>query len=405
MIREELYQYISQLEIIDCHEHLQEEWALLEEKADFTTMVYQYCRGDFAAAGMSPEEEAQLYGDATPPERKWEIYAKYYPYVADTSYMKASRLALRHHYGIEELTAENYSYVSKKIQEQRKPGIYKRMLADSKIKCVMNNGGDDRIPCGVYVGKNTDELKSVPRVPYHPESADFKKEGTFYSGVTSLEGLDARAQQFVQRVKEAGGHGLKVMNGYPYEEVDEIKAQSELVRLLDEGGSSVSLYWYVLDRILEEAARLDLPIAVHTGYWGDFRAHSPEKYLPLIDRHPENRFDVFHLGYPYVKQSLMLAKTRANVVLDLCWTYIISQQFAYDSLCQIIDLLPMNKVLGFGGDLRAPERIWGHREMMNQTMSRVLAAKVEDGTLTLERAKRWAYAMLVENPIRFYGLE
>ena len=156
--------------------------------------------------------------------------------------------------------------------------------------------------------------------------------------------------------------------------------------------------------VLREAEKADLPVSVHTGYWGDYRDHSLENYIPLFFKYPNLRFDVFHLGYPLVKQSLLLAKTFPNVNIDLCWTYIISQQFAYDSLCQMIDFLPRNKVMGFGGDFINIERVYGHRIMMNETVSKALAAKVEDGSITLEKAKIWARAMLVENPKAFYNV-
>ena len=60
--------------------------------------------------------------------------------------------------------------------------------------------------------------------------------------------------------------------------------------------------------------------------------------------------------------------------------------------------------MGFGGDYRVCEKIYGHRELMTQTMSRALADKVDDGTITLERAKVWAKAMLWDNPVSFYNL-
>ena len=46
-----------------------------------------------------------------------------------------------------------------------------------------------------------------------------------------------------------------------------------------------------------------------------------------------------------------------------------------------------------------------HRKIMDRTMALALADKVADGTLTLAQAKRWAKAMLWDNPVRFYGLQ
>ena len=44
-------------------------------------------------------------------------------------------------------------------------------------------------------------------------------------------------------------------------------------------------------------------------------------------------------------------------------------------------------------------------KMMDRTMALALADKVADGTLTMAQAKRWAKAMLWDNPVRFYGIK
>jgi len=402
----ELLEYISNTEVIDCHEHLISEERALAETVDFSLLIDQYCSRDFESAGMRAEEKNALYHSNTPPEQKWKIFSEYYPIVADTAYFKASRIVLRHDFGVEELTKDNYQNISAQIQARRQPGYYKKILKDCRIRTVLNNTDHPDIPAGSYFHPSNEQLKTVVRVPNPPDREAFLSPGTFFSGIKSTTELDERAAAYVSTVAGIGAKGIKVMNDIPYIPATAAESTQELEQLLcgRHNGVGVRVYWYVLDRILDYAAKIDMPVAVHTGYWGDFRLQSPEKYLPWIDAHPNNRFDLFHLGYPYVKSSLMLAKARPNVVLNLCWTYIISQQFAFDSLCQIFDLLPLNKVLGFGGDFHCIERVYGHRIMMNETMAKALAAKVTDGTLSMERAKRWAQAMLVDNPKAFYNV-
>ena len=85
---------------------------------------------------------------------------------------------------------------------------------------------------------------------------------------------------------------------------------------------------YVVDEIVRFAADEDLVVCVHTAYWGDFRMLDPAHMIPVLQRHPKTRFDIYHLGYPYVRDALMLGKGFSNVWLNLCWTHIISQHFA-----------------------------------------------------------------------------
>jgi len=89
----------------------------------------------------------------------------------------------------------------------------------------------------------------------------------------------------------------------------------------------------------------------------------------------------------------------------MCWTYIISQKFAYDVLTKLFDFMPMNKVMGFGADYYVIEKVYGHKEMMCQTMSRALGDKVYEGVLTVDDAQKWAKALLWDNPVKAYGLK
>ncbi len=408
MVRQELYEYISGLEIVDCHEHIIDERVAVEAKADFSLLVDQYNRRDFQSAGMKPEDLEALYHPDTDPERKWSIYEEWRPYVEDTSYTKASRIVLKHDFGVDALTKDNYRWISEELQARRQPGFYKKKFQECGIRVALN---DELVPYVQRFRESTELLRRVIRVPFVPDGAqlaeaDSTESGSFYTGITSLEDLRERAKDYVRTLKRLDSKGIKLMLGLPYEYVDDVEAAAELQRLRRSPTEerSVRLFWYMVDLVLDEAGKVDLPVSVHTGYWEDFRGYSPEGYIPLIYRHPDVRFDLFHLGYPYVKSSLLMAKNFPNVCIDLCWTYIISQQFAYDALCQIVDFLPRNKVHGFGGDFIEIERVYGHRMMMNETMSAALAAKVADGTLSPERAKLWARSMLVDNPASFYGV-
>ena len=403
LLRQELYEYISGLEIVDCHEHIINEKLAVETKADFTLLVCQYNRNDFLSAGMKREDWEMLYAPETDLEHKWKIYEKWAPYVEDTSYSKATRIVLQHNFGVDALTKENYRWISEEVQARRQPGYYKKTFQDCGIRVALN---DDLIPYAQRFPENTDLLKRVVRAPDVPDGVQMVNEGFFYNGVTCLSDLRERVEGYIRTLKKLDNKGIKLMFGLPYESVGDIEAAAELQRLLRSPTEerSTKLFWYTVDLVLDEAAKEDLPVSMHTGYWEDFRGFSPEGYIPLFFRHPDVRFDLFHLGYPYVKSSLMLAKNFANVHIDLCWTYIISQHFAKDALCQIIDFIPRNKVHGFGGDFINIERVYGHRMMMNETMSAALAEKVADGTISLERAKLWARSMLVDNPAAFYNV-
>jgi hypothetical protein len=70
-----------------------------------------------------------------------------------------------------------------------------------------------------------------------------------------------------------------------------------------------------------------------------------------------------------------------------------------------VDLVPRNKVLGFGGDYQVVEKVYGHLVMARDNIAAALAAKVAQGAMSREDASAWVRALLWENPRAVYGLE
>jgi len=153
-------------------------------------------------------------------------------------------------------------------------------------------------------------------------------------------------------VKDQGAVGLKMVSN-PYKAPSREDGVCAFNRLRDGVESRLPvpnpLRDYVVDQTISFAAEHSLVIAVHTGYWGDVRTLDPLHMIPILQRHPKVRFDIYHLGYPWVRETLMLGKGFSNVWLNLCWTHIISQRFATSALDEAIDLVPMNKLIAFGG--------------------------------------------------------
>jgi len=113
---------------------------------------------------------------------------------------------------------------------------------------------------------------------------------------------------------------------------------------------------------------------------------------------------VFHVGYPYVREAIMLGKSRGNVYLNMCWTYLISPHFAYDALVEMLEMVPGHKITGFGGDYFVVEKTYGHLVLAREVIARALATKITDGWFTFEQAITMAKKMLYDNPKALYHL-
>jgi hypothetical protein len=72
---------------------------------------------------------------------------------------------------------------------------------------------------------------------------------------------------------------------------------------------------------------------------------------------------------------------------------------------ELIDMVPINKIIAFGGDYGKPvEKVYGHLVMAREDISSVLANRVNEGSFTeneaIEIARMWFY----DNPKELYGL-
>ncbi|MEM2428834.1 MAG: amidohydrolase, partial [Candidatus Bathyarchaeia archaeon] len=118
------------------------------------------------------------------------------------------------------------------------------------------------------------------------------------------------------------------------------------------------------------------------------------------------KFDLYHAGIPWVRELGVIGKTFPNVWLNLCWCHVISQEMARSALDEWIDLMPITKIIGFGGDYSIPvEKIYGHLVMAKEDIAEVLARRISRGLMkrseALEIARMWFY----ENPVELYGLK
>jgi uncharacterized protein len=74
-------------------------------------------------------------------------------------------------------------------------------------------------------------------------------------------------------------------------------------------------------------------------------------------------------------------------------------------LSEWIDLVPVDRLLGFGSDVGKPELIYGHLVMARACLADVLAEKVERDFLSKAAALDVARLMLRDAPLALYRLE
>lgn len=78
---------------------------------------------------------------------------------------------------------------------------------------------------------------------------------------------------------------------------------------------------------------------------------------------------------------------------------LLSIQYILDLL---IELLPSNKIFGFGGDYFFIEGTYGAQKIARKAITQVLYNRVKDKYFTFEEAIEFAHRVLYENPKNIY---
>ena len=106
-----------------------------------------------------------------------------------------------------------------------------------------------------------------------------------------------------------------------------------------------------------------------------------------------------------VRDAVLIGKNFPNVSLNLTWCSVISQQLTYRMLAEIIDMVPDNKIIAFGGDYRCcVQKVYGHLVMAREVIAAALADRIETGDFDKEYALHLAKLWFHDNPKRIYHL-
>jgi predicted TIM-barrel fold metal-dependent hydrolase len=210
--------------------------------------------------------------------------------------------------------------------------------------------------------------------------------------------------------------GIKLAHAYRRTLHSEAVPETEAARLFAKALAGGEMPWaerkavedHVIFFLAECCAEMGQVFQIHTGVqgtWGWVPDSDPLLLLPLIHRFKSVKFDLFHAGYPYSRDLGMLAKHAPNVWLNMAWMYVITMEGSRQTLSEWIDLVPGERLLGFGSDVGWPEFIYGHLVMARACLADVLATKVERDFLSEEAAVSLVQQMLRGNALRLYGLD
>lgn len=412
---------VNKIRIIDGHEHIITFEDRKKQNVDLFGLLH-YLDSDMITAGMEPGE---LDNPQFSNEEKAVLFLKYWQRTRNTTYAKMFKIVAEELYGLEKWDVNGLLEMNEKVRQNTQD-------ADWYRKVLKERSGID--------------LALTLQLPEtHTTQVDFE----LFRPVMFLDfTYKIRSLKDIEEIEKEAKTGVHTFNDY-LNAVDAI-----LKRFVDGGMVATKLghaYWrslacgkptlfeaemsfnrirtsaigecstpdqlrpmqdYLIHFIIQRSIAYGMPIQIHTGH------HEPSQtvngniitnshvtgLLPLLLEYKEAKFVLLHSGLPYQQEYLSIAKNFTNVYTDLTWLYIISPTAARQILHQMIEMVPANKILGFGGDYIYVEGAYSHQKLMRNVLTGVLSEKVTEGALEEEEAVIIAEKILRNNLIDLYNL-
>ncbi|MCX8189304.1 MAG: amidohydrolase [Nitrososphaeria archaeon] len=428
-----LYEFIENLWITDSHEHTVQEVERVSSEADpLQILLSQYASSDLISSGLSLEDYVRALNLNVPLKERWRLIEPFWDKAKNTTYFEVIKIALNDLYDISELDENTIEVLAEKMRSLNKIGFYKWVLKDkAKIRISIFDGIADivdvdreffvpvvRLEDFILLRSREDvrRLSKSIKIPIHSlkglESALESKVQSIINKIVGFKiALAYRRDIHFEKVtfNDAERVFNKIMS---YERTFIRYTSPDGIRLTMSDEISVEeslpLQDYMVHKILEMASKYKLPVQVHTGLQeGNLNLVSNSNPLHLANLFMEYydvKFDIFHGAYPYVRELAVLAKNFPNVYVDLCWLHAVSSSSVKYALNELLDMVPANKIIGFGGDYKHVEGVYGHSRLARKNVAEVLQDKVDRGHFSLDEAENIAKMLLHDNLLEVFRL-
>ena len=415
---ENIYDYVSTLEIIDTHEHLPHREAQRPLETDILReYLTHYFSCDLVSAGLSVKELERCRDISLPIMERWDVLEPYWNAARNTGYGMSLDITVQELYGQIKICRNTIEELNARFMKTLSPGHFEKVLKETaKIKTSLVDGCKGRSECDARF------FTPVFRLDMH---RGYAKRGAFRilaeeSGIkiNCFNDWLAATEKEMDRAIEDGCAALKIGDAYNrsllYPHVSKKDAENEFNRVVSSKDDDIIDFGeifqnFMLHYVLTLANKRNLTVQIHTGLQegnGNMIANADPTLLNnLFLEYSDVVFDIFHMGYPYEHMMSALAKNFTNVNIDMCWANIISPTASINALVEWIDCVPVNKISAFGGDYCFIDGVVGHSRIARRNISKALSIKVDTGCFDVDRAKEIARMLFIDNPERIFKLK
>lgn len=403
----ELLDRIKKLPVIDTHEHMTYEKDFLRGEYDFTSLM-SYVGLDIGMAGFTRDlwgaaQSSVKSGESI--EDKWKRIKPFWNYVNTGTYGRAYRRLLKLFFDVDDLDDNTVHEISGKIKDYQYEGVYDEYLHQKYgIRAMINVHNHTPLPEPQHFAPTFCIDEGLPA---------FSRKGLGENPPKNFDEYKELLQARVRAAAQNGAVALKIgwfarQRRLDFVEHPSAEIEQSYSYLLNEADGDWlnsetkerlkpfqdAHFWAAF----AVAGEIGLPIQIHSGLefsqpW-DGR---PACLIPSLIRFPETNFAIFHGSYPYMAELTGLARSFANVYLDLAWFHLLSHHQARIWLAEWLDVLPHNKIFAFGGDVFLFFGICSHLEIARENVASVLAQRVSDGLCDMDEAEVCARRLFHDN--------
>ncbi len=129
-----------------------------------------------------------------------------------------------------------------------------------------------------------------------------------------------------------------------------------------------------------------------------------QQLAEIMGRHTGIHFQCFIASRHANQAFCTMARELPNLSLAGYWWHNFFPNSIRQMIAERLDMLPVNKQIGFFSDAYCVEWVYGKARMVQKQLARVLAEKIDQGQFTRDEALSIAHSILYESPQSLLGM-
>ena len=418
-VENDLQAYMMDLPVFDVHEHHMPE-ILSDPNVGLLDLLWQ-SYGGWTQARPYPLSSEDRFEDPMfegSGRGNWAEVAKFVEQSGSNAFVRNLTGALTDLYDLDKdgITPENWERLDAEIRRRHgDEGWCHEVLDRAGIERIITDPFQDPLlNANEALGRRYSSVLRINALAFgwHPESCDHNGNSghrfaqrigrRIDSFDDYMDLLDVLLDTMAQRRQIGLKNALAYDRSVDFDDVDEELARRAWGQRNPTSRERKAFGDVIVDRLCRLAGEREVPVQMHLGS-AQIRGSHPMHAAGLIERHPDTRFLLMHLAFPWSRDLLGMAFVYRNIWIDLTWSAILSPTYFKQTLHEAIEVLPDESRMMIGGDNWHVEETYGAIGVMRRLIGEVLQEKVDSGYFTMDDGRRLARKILSENASRFFA--